>query len=101
MRTDSEPFVIFLPLYGFAISKRRKFVYTTDASEAGMWVTKALAASALSDIRPMAADERRAVAAAQVMSLSDGMAAMVEWRRQQVLMRRGAPVSYRDRVDCA
>lgn len=100
MKSGDEPFVIFLPRYGFAISKRRKFVYTTDLSEASMWVDQRLAALALKDIRPEAADERRSVAEARVLTVSEAMAAYREWRRQVELMRRGAPVSYRDRVDC-
>jgi hypothetical protein len=100
MKSKEEPFVIFLPRHGFAISKRRKFVYTTDLSEASMWVDRRLAALALTDIRPEAADQRRAVAEAQVLTVSEAMAAYREWQRQLELMRRGAPVSYRDRVDC-
>lgn len=100
MKSGDEPFVIFLPRYGFAISKRRKFVYTTDLSEASMWVDRRLATLALGDIRPEAADERRSVTEARVLTVSEAMAAYREWQRQVELMRRGAPVSYRDRVDC-
>jgi hypothetical protein len=99
MKTSDEPFVIFLPRYGFAISKRRKFVYTTDVSEASMWIDARLATLALGDIRPEATDERRAVAEARVLPLSQAVAAYGEWRRQLELMRRGAPISYRDRVE--
>jgi hypothetical protein len=99
MKTQDEPWVIFLPRHGFAISRRRRFVYTSDISEASMWVDARLAASALSDIRPETPDERRAVAEAKVLVVSAAVDAHREWRRQVDLMRRGAPITYKDRVD--
>jgi hypothetical protein len=101
MKSQEEPWVIFFPRHGFAISKRRRFVYTTDISDASMWVDARLAASALAEVRPETADQRRAVAEAQVLVVSAAAAAYREWQRQVDLMRRGAPITYKDRVDCS